>query len=135
MLDIQTLVDYRKLLIAELSALDRNWSFINNKLGGNPDQKEIRIGLQTKLALVGLVQDHHRAQEIAAGLVDLAKASPELSKFASDQLEASLVSSPRTALRVIANSAIQSLNGGEFFAAPGWRTTQRRALCFHSGCG
>jgi hypothetical protein len=42
MLDIQTLVEadesYRKLLIAELLALDRNWSFINNKTGGNPDQ-------------------------------------------------------------------------------------------------
>jgi len=46
------------------------------------------------------------------GLVDLAKASPELSKFVSDQLGTSLVSSPRTALRVISRSAIQSLNGG-----------------------
>ena len=60
MLDIQTLVEadksYRKLLIAELPALDRNWSFINNKPGGNPDQKQIRVRLQTKLALLSLVQ-------------------------------------------------------------------------------
>ena len=115
-LDIQTLVEadesFRKPLVSELSALDRSWSFINNKPGGNPDQKQIRIGLQIKLALVSLVQDYHRAHEIAAGLVDLAKASPELSKFASDQLETSLVSSSRTALRVISRSAIQSLNGG-----------------------
>jgi hypothetical protein len=118
MLDIQTLVEldesYRKLLITELSALDRSWSFINNKPGGNPDQEQIRIGLQIKLALLGLVQDYRRAQEIAAGLIDLAKASPELSKFVSDQLETSLASSPRTALRVITRSAIQSLNGGPF---------------------
>ena len=115
MLDIQTFVEadesYRKLLNAELPALDGNWSFINNKPGGNLDQKEIRIGLQTKLALVSLVQDYRRAQEIAAGLVDLARPSPELSKFVSDQLNVLLVSSSRTALRVIANSAIQSLNG------------------------
>ena len=115
MLDIQTLVEadesYRKLLNAELPALDGNWSFINNKPGRNPDQKEIRIGLQTKLALLSLVQDYRRAQEIAAGLVDLARPSPELSKFVSDQLNVLLVSSSRTALRVIANSAIQSLNG------------------------
>lgn len=75
MLDIQTLVEadesYRKLLITELLALDRNWSFINNKLGGNPDQKQIRVGLQIKLALLSLVQDYRREQEIAAGLVDL----------------------------------------------------------------
>ena len=97
MLDIQTFVEadesYRKLLIAELPALDRNWSFINNKPGGNPDQKEIRIGLQTKLALLSLVQDYRRAQEIAAGLVDLARPSPELSKFVSDQLNMLFVSS------------------------------------------
>jgi hypothetical protein len=118
MLDIQTLVEsdesYRKLLITELSALDRSWSFINNKPGGNPDQKQIRIGLQIKLALLSVVQDYRRAQEIAAGLVDLAKASPELSKFVSDQLETSLASSPSTALRVITRSAIQSLNRGPF---------------------
>ena len=115
-LDIQTLVEadesYRKLLITKLSALDRNWSFINNKPGGNPDQKQIRIELQIKLALLSLAQDYRREQEIAVGLVDLAKASPELSKFVSDQLGTSLVSSPRTALRVISRSAIQSLNGG-----------------------
>jgi len=116
MLDIQTLVEadesYRKLLITELSALDRNWSFINNKPGGNPDQKQIRIGLQIKLALLSLVQDYRREQEIAVGLVDLGKASPELSKFVSDQLNMLLVSSPKTTLRVISRSAIQSLNGG-----------------------
>jgi hypothetical protein len=116
MLDIQTLVEadesYRKLLIAELSALDRNWSFINNKAGGNPDQKQIRIGLQIKLALLSLVQDYRREQEIAAGSVDLARPSPELSKFLSDQLGTFLVSSPKTALRVISRSAIQSLNEG-----------------------
>src|SRR6516165_6916525 len=115
MLDIQTLVEadesYRKRLISELSALDRSWSFINNKPGGNPDEKQIRIGLQIKLALLSLVQDYRREQEVAVGLVDLAKASPELSKFASDQLETSLASSPRTALRVVSRSAIQSLNG------------------------
>ena len=46
------------------------------------------------------------------GLVDLGKASPELSKFVSDQLNMLLVSSPKTTLRVISRSAIQSLNGG-----------------------
>jgi hypothetical protein len=115
MLDIQTLVEtdesYRKLLITELSGLDRSWSFINNKPGGNPDQKQIRVGLQIKLALLSLVQDYRRAQEIAAGLVDLAKPDPELSKFVSDQLNMLLVSCPRTALRVITRSAIQSLSG------------------------
>ena len=115
MLDIQTLVEadesYRKLLITELSGLDRSWSFINNKPGGNPDQKQIRVGLQIKLALLSLVQDYRRAQEIAAGLVDLAKPDPELSKFVSDQLNMLLVSCPRTALRVITRSAMQSLSG------------------------
>ena len=80
MLDIHTLVEadesYRKALITELSAMDLSWSFINNKAGGNPDQKQIRIGLQIKLALLSLVQDYRRLQEIAAGLVDLAKRSP-----------------------------------------------------------
>jgi hypothetical protein len=56
MLDIQTLVEvdesYRKPLITELVGLDRSWSFINNKPGGNPDQKQIRVGLQVKLALL-----------------------------------------------------------------------------------
>ena len=116
MLDIQTLVEadesYRKPLIAELSSLDRSWSLINNKPGGNTDQKQIRVGLQIKLALLGLVRDYRREQEIAAGLVDLAKTSLDLSKFASDQLEVLLISSPRTALRLTARSAIQSLNEG-----------------------
>jgi hypothetical protein len=67
--------------------MDRNWSFIDNKAGENPDQKQLRVGLQIKLALLSLVQDYRRLQEIAAGLVDLAKPSPKLSQFASDQLE------------------------------------------------
>ena len=119
MLDIQTLVEadesYRKALITELSSLDRSWSLINNKPGGNPDQKQIRVGLQIKLALLNLVQEYRRAQDIAAGLVDLATPSSELAKFVSDQLESLLVASPRTALRVITRSAIQSLNEGNSF--------------------
>ena len=119
MLDIQTLVEadesYRKALITELTGSDRSWSFINNKPGGNPDQKQIRVGLQIKLALLSLVQDYRRAQDIAGGLVDLARRSPELSKFVSDQLDPAMVSSPRTALRVIARSAMQSLSGGNSF--------------------
>ena len=119
MFDIQTLVEadesYRKALITELTGSDRSWSFINNKPGGNPDQKQIRVGLQIKLALLSLVQDYRRAQDIAGGLVDLARRSPELSKFVSDQLDPAMVSSPRTALRVIARSAMQSLSGGNSF--------------------
>ena len=119
MLDIQTLVEadesYRKALITELSSLDRSWSLINNKPGGNPDQKEIRVGLQIKLALLSLVQDYRRAQEIAAGFVDLAKPSTDLSKFVIEELDMLLVSSPRTALRVLTRSAIQSLNEGNAF--------------------
>jgi hypothetical protein len=42
--------------------------------------------------------------------VDLAKTSPELSKFVSDQLDMLLVSNPKTALRVIARSTIRSLD-------------------------
>jgi len=119
MLDMQTLVEadesYRKALITELSSLDRSWSLINSKPGGNPDQKQIRVGLQIKLALLNLVQDYRRAQDIAAGLVDLATPSPELSKFVIDELDMLLVTSPRTALRVITRSAIQSLNEGSSF--------------------
>jgi zinc-ribbon domain len=122
MLDIQTLVEadesYRKPLINELLGLDRSWSFINNKPGGNPDQKQTRIGLQIKLALLSLTPDYQRAQEIAAGLVDLAKSSPELAKFVSDQLDMLLVSSQNTALRVIARSAIRSLNEGNSLPRP-----------------
>jgi hypothetical protein len=114
MLDIQTLVEadesYRKPLITELVGLDRSWSFINNKPGGNPDQKQIRVGLQVKLALLSLIQDYHRAQEIAAALVDLAKPSPDLAKFVSDQLDMLLVSNPRTAVRIITRTAIRSLD-------------------------
>ena len=130
MLDIQILVEadesYRSPLITVLTGSDRSWSFINNKPGGNPDQKEIRIGLQIKLALLSLVQDYRRAQEITAGLVDLARRSPELSKFVSDQLDTSLVSSPRTALRMIARSAVQSLNAGN--SVPHSATEQRKGV-------
>ncbi len=122
MLDIHTLVDadesYRRALITELSAMDQSWSFINNKAGGNPDQRQIRVGLQIKLALLSLVQDYRRLQEIAAGVVDLAKPSTELSKFVGDQLNMFVISSPRTALRVIARSAIQSLNAGNSLPHP-----------------
>ena len=41
-----------------------------------------------------------------------AKGSSDLSKFVSEQLEILLISSPRTALRLTATSAIQSLNEG-----------------------
>jgi hypothetical protein len=37
--------------------------------------------IREKLALFSLIQDYHRAQEFAAGLVDLANSSPDLSKF------------------------------------------------------
>ncbi len=116
MLDIQTLVEadesYRKPLIVELTSLDRSWNLINNKQGGNTDQKQIRVGLQVKLALLGLVRDYRREREIAAGIVDLAKGSSDLSKFVSEQLEILLISSPRTALRVVARSATQALSEG-----------------------
>jgi hypothetical protein len=119
MLDMQTLVEadetYRKALITELSSLDRSWNLINSRPGGNPYQKQIRVGLQIKLALLNLVQDYRRAQDIAAGLVDLATPSPELSKFVVDELNMLLVGSPKTALRVITRSAIQSLNEGSSF--------------------
>jgi hypothetical protein len=59
-------------------------------------------------------------------LVDLARRSPELSKFVSDQLDTSLVSSPRTALRVIARSAVQSLNAGN--SVPHSATEQREGV-------
>ena len=122
MLDIQTLVEadesYRKALIAELSGMDRSWSFINNKAGASPDQKAIRVGLQIKLALLSLVQDYGHLQEIAAGLVDLAMPSAELSKFVGDQLDMLAISSRRTALRVIARSAVQSLNAGNSLPRP-----------------
>jgi CHAD domain-containing protein len=76
------------------------------------DQKQIRVGLQIKLALLSLVQDYRRLQEVAASVVDVANRSPELSKFVSDQLNMFVISSPRTALRVIAGSTMQSLNAG-----------------------
>ena len=92
--------------------MDRSWNLINNKPGRNTDQTQIRVGLQVKLALLGLVRNYRREREIAAGIVDLAKASSDLSKFASEQLEILLISSPRTALRLTARSAIQPLNEG-----------------------
>jgi hypothetical protein len=118
MLDIQTLVEadesYRNALINELSRMDQSWSFINSKgkVGESPDQKPIRVGLQIKLALLSLVQDYQRLQEIAAGLVDLAKPSKELSQFVTDQLDMFQMSARRTPLRVVARSATQSLNAG-----------------------
>ena len=121
MLDIQTLVEaddsYRDALIAKLSGMDQNWSFINaeDKAGGSPDQKGTRVGLQIKLALLSLVQDYGRLREIAEGLVELARPSPELSKFVGDQLEMLSVSSRRTALRVIAGSTLESLRAGDSF--------------------
>src|SRR5262249_12178929 len=52
MLDIQILVEadesYRSPLITVLTGSDRSWSFINNKPGGNPDQKEIRSDRTTQ---------------------------------------------------------------------------------------
>jgi hypothetical protein len=93
--------------------LDRSWNLINNKPGGNTDQNQIRAGLQVKLALLGLVRNYRREREIAAGIVDLAKASLVRSfKVASEQLEILLISSPRMALRLTARSAIQPLNEG-----------------------
>jgi hypothetical protein len=93
--------------------MDRNWSFINNKAGENPaDQKQLHVGLQIKLALLSLVQDYRRLQEIAAGLVELANTSPKLSQFVSDQLDMFVISSQRTPLRMIAKFAMASLNAG-----------------------
>jgi hypothetical protein len=116
-LDLQSRVEtdesFRQPLIAELSNLDRRWTRINSKAGSNPDPKQIRVGLEIKLALLSLVQGYPRAREVAAGLVDLARSSPEFSRFASDQLESFLVSSPRTALRVVARSATQALEKGD----------------------
>ncbi|HYZ73144.1 MAG TPA: zinc ribbon domain-containing protein [Chthoniobacterales bacterium] len=120
MLDIETLVEadesYRKPFIDELSALDRSWSFINNKPGGNSDQQQIRVGLQIRLALLSLVQDYHRAQGIGTGLVELAKPSPELSAFVRDQLDIVLASNPRTAVRVTVKSPMRALEGGNSFS-------------------
>jgi hypothetical protein len=122
MLDIQNLVEadpaYRKGLIDQLSEMDRNWSFINNEAKLNPDLKQFRVGLQIKLALLSLVQDYRLQQEIAASLVELAESSPELKKFVSDQLNMLSISSPRTTLRVIARSAMQSLDAGNRLPYP-----------------
>jgi hypothetical protein len=119
MLDIETLVakdeSYRKVLIDELSGLDRSWSLTNNTLGGSVDQKQIRAGLQIKLALLSLVQDYHRAQGIAHSIVILAKPSAELSKFVRDQFDMLLVSNPRAAVRVTIRTAARSLEEGNSF--------------------
>jgi rRNA maturation protein Nop10 len=120
MLDMQSLVAadpaYRQALINQLVEMDRNWSVINKET--SPDLKQVRVGLQIKLALLSLVQDYRLQQEIAASLVDLAGLSPELVKFASEQLNMLSVSSPRTALRVIARKAMQSLEGGNRLERP-----------------
>ena len=104
MLDIQNLVEadpgYRKALIDELSEMDRSWSIISIEGRLDPDLKQVRVGIQVKLALLSLVQDYRLQQEIASSLVELAASSPELAKFVSDQLDMFSVSSPRTALRV-----------------------------------
>jgi hypothetical protein len=122
LLDLQALVDadesLRPALIAELSGLDRRWALLNRNAGVSPDPKQVRVGLELKLALLSLVQGHARAQGVAAGLVDLARSSPEFSKFATDQLDGLRMASPRTALRVIATAAIRSLDQGEPFPKP-----------------
>ena len=98
--------------------MDRNWSFINNKAGENPaDQKQLHVGLQIKLALLSLVQDYRRLQEIAAGLVELANTSPKLSQFVSDQLDMFVISSQRTPLRMTPKIRHGITQCGEFIAA------------------
>ena len=139
MLDIQTLVDsdesFRKSLITELLGLDRSWSSINNKQGGNPDQKQVRVGLQIKLALLSLVQDYRRAMEIARGMVDLAETSPDLSKFASEQLDMLQVSSESTALRVVANVASTIAEYRNLISASVGSTAEEHSSGFHRCCG
>jgi hypothetical protein len=84
MLNIQTLVEvdetYRRRSSLNCRPWIENWSFINSKAGGDADQKQLRVALQIKLALLSLVQDYHRLEEIAASIVKLAKRSPELSR-------------------------------------------------------
>jgi hypothetical protein len=122
MLDIQNLVEadpsYRKALIDELSEMDRSWNIINIQGRSDPDLKQARVGIQVKLALLSLVQDYRLQQEIASSLVELAASSPELAKFVSDQLDMFSVSSPRTALRVLARSAKQALDTGNQLPPP-----------------
>jgi hypothetical protein len=110
--------------------MDRSWSFINDKAIGGCDPKQVRVGLQMKLALLSLVQDYARLQEIAASLVDLASRSPELSQFVSDQLNMFLISSPKASLRVIARSAIQSLSAGSPLPHRGDERSKRMASVF-----
>ena len=82
--NIQTLVEvdetYRRRSSLNCRPWIENWSFINSKAGGDADQKRLRVALQIKLALLSLVQDYHRLEEIAASIVKLAKRSPELSR-------------------------------------------------------
>lgn len=134
MLDLQTLVEgddaLRGPLIAELSSLDQRWTLINRNAGTSPDPKQVRVGLELKLALLSLVQGYPRAQEVAAGLVDLARSSSEFSKFAADQLDSLRMVSPRAALRVVAGSAIQSLEKGTPLLQPAGQTGQRSPSVF-----
>lgn len=133
-LDLQALVDadesLRPPLTAELSGLDRRWALINRKAGVSLDPKQVRVGLELKLALLSLVQGYPRAQEVAAGLVDLARSSPEFAKFATDQLDGLRMVSPRTALRVVTSSAIQSLATGDPFPKPADEKGQRGPSVF-----
>jgi hypothetical protein len=114
MLDIQTLVEvdpaYRKALVERLSEMDRSWGAIHSKT--EPDLKQVRVAAQIKLALLGLVQDYRLQQDIADSLVELARSSPELEKFTRDQLDMLAISSPRTPVRIIARSALRSLDAG-----------------------
>ena len=114
MLDIQTLVEVdpasRKALIDQLSEMDRNWSVIRNT--SQPDLKQARIAAQIKLALLCLIQNYRLEQEMADGLVELARSSPELEKFTRDQLDMLSMSSRRTTVRIAARSALRSLDTG-----------------------
>ena len=122
MLDIQDLVEadptYRKALIDQLSEMDRSWSIINSDGKLPADLKQVRVGIQIKLALLSLVQDYRLQQQIASSLVELAASSPELTRFVGDQLNMFSVSSPRTALRVVARSAKQAIDSGSQLPPP-----------------
>jgi hypothetical protein len=80
MLNIQTLVEvdetYRRRSSLNCRPWIENWSFINSKAGGDADQKRLRVALQIKLALLSLVQDYRRLEEIAASIVELAPKGP-----------------------------------------------------------
>jgi hypothetical protein len=80
MLNIQTLVEvdetYRRRSSLNCRPWIENWSFINSKAGGDADQKRLRVALQIKLALLSLVQDYRRLEEIATSIVELAPKGP-----------------------------------------------------------